>query len=162
MNTFESIIQPDTSVYMPMSVWKWTFLVFLNLSSILVNIYGLHEMNLQAVELFRRISPELTIAATYICVLNACSQSSLVNEVQAMFSTIKNITESFLSLWIWIFLGWWFQLFILYLKKRRKLVDVYESCHSPSLSMLSELYSIFENKSRVADGLSGVTIRCSE
>ena len=50
-------------------------------------------MALQAVELFSRMPSELITDTTYVCVLNACSHAGLVNEAQAIFSSIKNKTE---------------------------------------------------------------------
>ena len=60
---------------------------------VLVNSYGLNGMGLQAVELFHQMPPELIEEETYICVLNACSHSGLVNEARTIFSNIINKTE---------------------------------------------------------------------
>ncbi|CAF1681964.1 unnamed protein product, partial [Adineta ricciae] len=122
-NTFESIIEPDTSTYTSM-----------------INVYGLNGMALQAVELFRRMPSELVTEATYICVLNACSHSGLVNEAQAIFSTIKTKTEHIYATMVDCFSR--LSLF----DEAQELVDVYESCHSPSSSMLMALLSGARNR----------------
>ena len=46
-------------------------------------------MGSEAVALFNRIPPEIINDHTYVCVLNACSHSRLVNEARAIFSTIS-------------------------------------------------------------------------
>ena len=58
----------------------------------LVNCYGLNGMGSQAIELFRQMPQELITEATYVCVLNACSHSGLVDEARSIFrnSQIKS------------------------------------------------------------------------
>ena len=59
----------------------------------LVNAYGLNGQGIQAIELYHQMSKELINEVTYICVLNACSHSGLVNEARAIFENISNKTE---------------------------------------------------------------------
>lgn len=50
-------------------------------------------MGLQSVELFHKMPKELVNEATYICVLNACSHSGLINEARSIFKTIEEKTD---------------------------------------------------------------------
>ena len=54
----------------------------------LVNSYGLNGEGRQAVELFHRIPSQFIGDVTYVCVLNACSHSGLVDQARAIFSKI--------------------------------------------------------------------------
>lgn len=59
----------------------------------LVNSYGLNGEGSQAVELFHRIPRQLIDDVTYVCVLNACSHSGLVDQARAIFSRIENKSD---------------------------------------------------------------------
>jgi pentatricopeptide repeat protein len=50
-------------------------------------------MGLQAIELYRKMSPELIDEVTYICVLNACSHSGLIDEARSIFRNIETKTD---------------------------------------------------------------------
>ncbi len=50
-------------------------------------------MGLQAIELYRKMPPELINEGTYICVLNACSHSGLIDEVRSIFRNIETKTD---------------------------------------------------------------------
>lgn len=50
-------------------------------------------MGLQAIELYRQMPSELINEVTYICVLNACSHSGLINEARSIFRNIQIKTE---------------------------------------------------------------------
>ncbi len=50
-------------------------------------------MGIQAIELFHQMPCELKLEETYVCVLNACSHSGLINQAQSIFSNINNKTE---------------------------------------------------------------------
>ena len=45
-------------------------------------------MGADAVALFRRIPPDMIDDKSYVCVLNACSHSGLVDEAREIFSSI--------------------------------------------------------------------------
>jgi len=46
-------------------------------------------MGIEAIELYRQISPELINEITHICILNACSHSGLVHEARSIFKDIQ-------------------------------------------------------------------------
>ena len=50
-------------------------------------------MGLEAVELYRRVPPDLRNSVSDVCVLNACSHSGLVEQAQSIFDQITNKTE---------------------------------------------------------------------
>jgi pentatricopeptide repeat protein len=50
-------------------------------------------MGLQAIELYRQMPLELINEVTYICVLNACSHSGLIDEARSIFRNIQTQTE---------------------------------------------------------------------
>ena len=58
-----------------------------------VNSYGLNGMGLQAIELFEQMPQHLINERTYICALNACSHSGLVDQARAIFSNIPVKTD---------------------------------------------------------------------
>jgi pentatricopeptide repeat protein len=50
-------------------------------------------MGLQAIELYRKMPSELIDEVTYICVLNACSHSGLIDEARSIFRNIETKTD---------------------------------------------------------------------
>lgn len=50
-------------------------------------------MGIQAVELYHQMPTELMDEVTYICVLNACSHSGLVDEARSLFRSTEMKTE---------------------------------------------------------------------
>lgn len=46
-------------------------------------------MGYDALELYYRMPSEMIDEKTYVCILNACSHSGLVNEARSIFSTIR-------------------------------------------------------------------------
>ena len=50
-------------------------------------------MGLQAIELYRKMPSELIDEVTYICILNACSHSGLIDEARSIFRNIEIKTE---------------------------------------------------------------------
>jgi pentatricopeptide repeat protein len=58
-----------------------------------VHSYGLNGKGIEAVELYRRMPPDLIEARTHICVLNACSHSGLFDEARSIFREITTKTE---------------------------------------------------------------------
>ncbi|CAF4583839.1 unnamed protein product [Rotaria sp. Silwood2] len=73
---FENISQPDHIGYTAM-----------------INSYGLNGMGIEAVEFFRQMPKEHIRESTYVCVLNACSHSGLVDEARSIFNKIQMKTE---------------------------------------------------------------------
>lgn len=54
----------------------------------LVNAYGLNGMGLEAVQLFHKVPENILDDRIYVCALNACSHSGLVNEAYEIFGKI--------------------------------------------------------------------------
>ena len=54
-------------------------------------------MGCEALELFYRVPLEYVKESTYVCVLNACSHSGLVNEARSIFKNIETKTEKIFS-----------------------------------------------------------------
>jgi pentatricopeptide repeat protein len=50
-------------------------------------------MGFEAVELFSKVPLKMLDERTYICVLNACSHSGLVDQAKKIFENIQNKTE---------------------------------------------------------------------
>ena len=50
-------------------------------------------MGFEAIELFSKIPLKMLNERTYVCVLNACSHSGLVDQAKKIFSNIPNKTE---------------------------------------------------------------------
>ncbi|CAF2080282.1 unnamed protein product, partial [Rotaria magnacalcarata] len=57
------------------------------------NSYGLNGMGDEAVKLFYQMPKESIDHLTYICVLNACSHSGLVDVARSIFNNIQTKTE---------------------------------------------------------------------
>jgi len=51
-------------------------------------------MGLEAIELYHQMPSELINEVTYICVLNACSHSGLIDEARSIFRNIPIKTTS--------------------------------------------------------------------
>ena len=54
----------------------------------LVNAYGLNGKGVEAIELFNRIPAKMIDNYIYVCVLNACSHSGLIDEGENIFNSI--------------------------------------------------------------------------
>ncbi|CAF5182228.1 unnamed protein product [Rotaria magnacalcarata] len=59
----------------------------------IVNSYGLNGMGIEAVKRFDQMPRELINDLTYICVLNACSHSGLVDVARSIFNNIQPKTD---------------------------------------------------------------------
>ena len=62
---------------------------FRKVSSRDIGAYGLNGRGRDAIQLFRRIPPEMIAEKTYVFVWNACSHSVLVDEAREIFSNIR-------------------------------------------------------------------------
>ena len=86
---FKKISQPGQVGYNAMSLFH--FLVRGKhgmISHFVVNSYGLNGMGSQAIEVYRQMPKKYIDEATYVCVLNACSHSGLVDEARSIFTNI--------------------------------------------------------------------------
>ncbi|CAF3445944.1 unnamed protein product [Rotaria socialis] len=59
----------------------------------MINSYGLNGMGVEAVKLFHQMPKEFINDLTYVCVLNACSHSGLVDVARSIFNNIQKKTE---------------------------------------------------------------------
>ena len=59
------------------------------MSLFLVNAYGLNGFGREAVELYYKIPMDMIDNIINLCVLNACSHSSLINEARQIFNHIS-------------------------------------------------------------------------
>ena len=57
--------------------------------SFLVNVYGLNGEGVKAIELFEHIPPNQRDSWMFVCVLNACSHSKLIEQAEKIFSDIQ-------------------------------------------------------------------------
>ncbi|CAF4468152.1 unnamed protein product, partial [Adineta steineri] len=73
--------------------------------------------------------------AIYVCVLNACSHSALVNQAQEIFHSIPSDqrTEQIYTTMVDSFSR------VFLFDQAQKLIDEYEKYHSPSAPMYSKL-----------------------
>ncbi|CAF1451052.1 unnamed protein product [Rotaria sordida] len=99
---FEKIFQPNQIEYTSM-----------------INSYGLNGMGIQALELFHQMPSEFIDERTYICILNACSHSGLVDEARSIFDKIQIDCLSRAA----------------FFEEAQKLIDEFECHHSPVRSL---------------------------
>ncbi|CAF5076415.1 unnamed protein product, partial [Rotaria magnacalcarata] len=111
---FDKIRQPNTIEYTTM-----------------VNSYGLNGMGMQAIALFHQIPRELLHEATYVCALNACSHSGLVDEARLIFKNIEMKTMRIYSTMIDCLSR------ASAFEQAQELIDEYERNHSPYSTMYS-------------------------
>jgi len=62
--------------------------ILLLINFFLVNAYGLNGLGREAVQLYYQIPIEIIDDVINLCVLNACSHSSLIDEAQKIFKNI--------------------------------------------------------------------------
>jgi pentatricopeptide repeat protein len=60
-------------------------------------------MGLEAVGLYRKMPHPLCSEATYVCVLNACSHSGLVDEAHSIFNEIPQKTNQITTTMVCLF-----------------------------------------------------------
>ncbi|CAF1356880.1 unnamed protein product [Rotaria magnacalcarata] len=97
----------------------------------MVNSYGLNGMGMQAIALFHQIPREFLHEATYVCALNACSHSGLVDEARLIFKNIEMKTMRIYSTMIDCFSR------ASAFEQAQELIDEYERNHSPESTMYS-------------------------
>ncbi|CAF4227150.1 unnamed protein product [Adineta steineri] len=87
------------------------------------------------IELFRQISEKFLDEITYVCILNACSHSGLVDEAQSIFKNISIKTECIYGAMIDCFSR------ASFFQQAQQLIDEYERDHLPVLTMYMALLS---------------------
>ncbi|CAF0731778.1 unnamed protein product [Adineta steineri] len=103
--------------------------------SAMINAYGLNRMGLEAIELYRNIPCHLRDEVTYICVLNACSHSALLDDAYSIFNEIPQKNEQIITTMIDC-------LSRLYLfDEAQKLIEDYEKSYPPSSAMYMAILS---------------------
>ncbi|CAF0889915.1 unnamed protein product [Adineta steineri] len=101
----------------------------------MINSYGLNGMGVQALELNRKMPEEFINEVTYICVLNACSHSGLIEEARSIFKNIPTKTERINGTMIdCLSRGSYFE-------EAEELIDEYERFDLPVLTMYMALLS---------------------
>ncbi|CAF1264235.1 unnamed protein product [Adineta steineri] len=101
----------------------------------MINAYGLNRMGLEAIELYRNMPCHLHDEVTYICVLNACSHSALLDDAYSIFNEIPQKNEQIITTMIDC-------LSRLYLfDEAQKLIEEYEKSNPPSSAMYMTILS---------------------
>ncbi|CAF4212886.1 unnamed protein product [Rotaria magnacalcarata] len=118
----------------------------------MINSYGLNGMGLQSIELYYQMPKELINEATYICVLNACSHSGLVNEALSIFKTIEIETQRIYTTIIDCLSR------ALFFEEAQKLMEEFERLHIPALPMYPSATVLLAN----VDGSSGHIDKASD
>ncbi|CAF1163262.1 unnamed protein product [Adineta steineri] len=101
----------------------------------MINGYGLNGMGIRAIELYYKMPKEFLDDAIYVCILNACSHSGLVQEARSIFESIEMKTEKVYGVMIDCLSR--ASLF----DEAEKVIDEYEYDHSPSSSMYMAVLS---------------------
>ncbi|CAM4900425.1 unnamed protein product [Rotaria socialis] len=102
----------------------------------MINSYGLNGMGLQSIELYYQMPKELINEATYICVLNACSHSGLVNDALSIFKTIEIETQRIYTTIIDCLSR------ALFFEEAQKLMEEFERLHIPALPMYRDAFCL--------------------
>ncbi|CAF1274193.1 unnamed protein product, partial [Adineta ricciae] len=124
-NVFDQISQPTNMSY-----------------SAMINAYGLNGSGREAVQLYRQIPTEIIDDIINLCVLNACSHSSLINEAEEIFRNIpiEKRTEKIYSTMIDCYNR------SILVNKAEELLNQYEESHSPCYSMYMSFLSAARNQ----------------
>ncbi|CAF4107548.1 unnamed protein product, partial [Adineta steineri] len=115
---FESVDQPDVITYNAM-----------------INAYGKNRMGLEAVDLYRKMPNNLRNEISYICILNACSHSGLLDEAHSIFNEISHKTQQVITTMV----DCLSRLFLF--DEAKQLIEDYEKCNAPYSVMYMALLS---------------------
>ncbi|CAF1152611.1 unnamed protein product [Rotaria sordida] len=115
---FQSIDNPDVVAYNAM-----------------IYVYGLNRMGLEAVDLYRKMPHHLRNEVTYVCVLNGCSHSGLLDEAHSIFNESSQKNKQVITTMVDC-------LSRLYrFDEAQKLIDDYEKSNPPSSVMYMAMLS---------------------
>ncbi|CAF1464632.1 unnamed protein product [Adineta steineri] len=136
---FESVNQPDVITYNAMSKQIllcviFNYLIFFYFV-IEVNAYGKNRMGLEAVDLYRKMPNNLRNEISYICILNACSHSGLLDEAYSIFNEISHKTQQVITTMV----DCLSRLFLF--DEAKQLIEDYEKCNAPYSVMYMALLS---------------------
>ncbi|CAF0902753.1 unnamed protein product [Adineta steineri] len=115
---FESVDQPDVITYNAM-----------------INAYGKNRMGLEAIDLYRKMPNNLRNEISYICILNACSHSGLLDEAYSIFNEISHKTQQVITTMV----DCLSRLFLF--DEAKQLIEDYEKCNAPYSVMYMALLS---------------------
>ncbi|CAF1270060.1 unnamed protein product [Adineta steineri] len=115
---FESVNQPDVITYNAM-----------------INAYGKNRMGLEAVDLYRNMPNNLRNEISYVCILNACSHSGLLDEAYSIFNEIYHKTKQVITTMV----DCLSRLFLF--DEAKQLIEDYEKCNAPYSVMYMALLS---------------------
>ncbi|CAF1445957.1 unnamed protein product [Adineta steineri] len=115
---FESVDQPDVITYNAM-----------------INAYGKNRMGLEAVDLYRKMPNNLRNEISYICILNTCSHSGLLDEAYSIFNEISHKTQQVITTMV----DCLSRLFLF--DEAKQLIEDYEKCNAPYSVMYMALLS---------------------
>ncbi|CAF4703158.1 unnamed protein product [Rotaria magnacalcarata] len=96
-----------------------------------INSYGLNGMGDEAVKLFHQMPKESIDHLTYICVLNGCSHSGLVDVARSIFNDIQTKTEIIYTTMIDCLSR------AAAFEEAQKLIEQFERDHAPAVSIYS-------------------------
>ncbi|CAF0865251.1 unnamed protein product [Adineta ricciae] len=105
----------------------------------MINAYGLNGKGSQAIELYEQIPDRFINEVTYICILNACSHSGLVDKAVSIFEKIEMKTERIYTVMIDCLSRSFFHM------EAQQLINEYESSNLPSAPMYLALLSGVRN-----------------
>ncbi|CAF4321134.1 unnamed protein product, partial [Rotaria sp. Silwood2] len=107
----------------------------------MINAYGLNGMGFEAIELFNTIPSSMLDNIIYICVLNACSHSAILNQAWKIFEKIpiEQRTEQIYTTMV----DTTSRLFLF--DQSLQLIDEYEKSHKPSIPMYISILSSARN-----------------
>ncbi|CAF3842091.1 unnamed protein product [Rotaria magnacalcarata] len=106
----------------------------------MINSYGLNGMGDEAVKLFHQMPKESIDHLTYICVLNACSHSGLVDVARSIFNNIQTKTEIIYTTMIDCLSR------AAAFEEAQKLIGEFERDHAPAVSVYMPLLSGARNQ----------------
>ncbi|CAF3517232.1 unnamed protein product [Rotaria socialis] len=124
---FQSISQPEIITYNSM-----------------INAYARNGMGYEAINLYNKIPENIRDKISHICVLNACSHSSLIDQAQMIFNKIDKKSEEIVTTMIDCLSR------MAMFDPAQKLIDDYEKSNSPYLIMYSAILSGARNHRHIA------------
>ncbi|CAF1435541.1 unnamed protein product [Rotaria sp. Silwood1] len=122
LNIFDHVEKPNKMIYTAM-----------------INSFGLNGMGHEAVDLYRRMPIDIHDEVTYICILNACSHSGLIDEAHSIYNNIKVKTERITTAMV----DCMSRMFMF--DEAQQLIDNFELSHPPGFAMYMALLSSARN-----------------